>query len=277
MPIAAASWTLDSSKIGKDKFWTAAKAWFDRANDNVDAGCYAHAEIEPLGSDFVLTMQPFFAPNKTATQLNTILAPYLSKLTSLNIPFSPKVTEYNSFYAAWQAEFPFEPTPNVSTIIASRLIFRSNFATEASRSTTFNVLRQSVESGISVKAINMNTRGTNPDTAVNPALRNAVYHFIASTRVDPKSPSAARAALTNGTMAKWRDITPGSGAYVNEADRMEPNWQRSFWGDKYDRLLSIKKEMDPRDTFWVNKGVGSEGWRVESDKGDENGKLCRVA
>lgn len=276
MPVSAASWTLDSSKITKEKFWTATKTWFDRATDNVDAGCYARAKIEPSGSDFTFTMQSFFAPNKTATQLNSILAPYLSKLTSLNIPFSPKVTEYASFYSAWQAQFPLEPTPDVSTILASRLFPRSNFASETGRNTTFNVLRQTLEAGIPIKALNIGTRGSNPDNAVNPAMRNSVYHVTAYTSVDPKSPAAARTAFTNGTMAKWRGVTPSSGAYVNEADRMEPDWQKSFWGDKYERLLGIKREMDPRDTFWVNRGVGSEGWRVESERGDENGKLCRV-
>jgi hypothetical protein len=110
-----------------------------------------------------------------------------------------------------------------------------------------------------------------------------VYHIITGVTVDPKSPVsdqlAARSALTNVTMKRWRDITPGSGAYLNEADRMETAWQKSFWGDGYESLLGIKREMDRRDVFWVDKGVGSEGWRVETFDGgvSENGKLCKVA
>jgi FAD/FMN-containing dehydrogenase len=281
MPIAAASWTLDSSKIGKDKFWAATKALYDRANDNADAGTYSYSLIVATGQDFTFIMQPFFAPNKTAAQLNTLLAPYLSKLTALNVPFSPKVSEYKSFYPAWQAEFPLE-TSNISTIVSSRLFPRSNFASETGRNVTFNVLRQTVEAGQTLIAFNMATRGSNPDNAVNPAWRTSVFHIITSMHVDPHasvaSTAAARAALTNGTMQKWRDVTPGSGAYLNEADRLEPNWQASFWGDKYQRLLAIKREMDPRDNLWAHHAVGSEGWRVESFDGkeNENGKLCRV-
>jgi FAD/FMN-containing dehydrogenase len=281
MPVSAASWSLDSSKIGKDKFWSAAKAFFDRAIDNADAGTYSYFLLLPTGQDFTLIMQPFFAPNKTVAQLNTLLAPYLSKLTALNIPFSPKITEYKSFYAAWQAEFPLEPSSDISNVVSSRLLPRSNFASETGRNTTFAVLRQTVEAGQTLVAFNMATRGSNPDNAVNPAFRNSVYHIIVSTRIDPHSSAAsinaARTAFTNGTMQKWRDVTPGSGAYVNEADRLEPNWQASFWGAKYERLLGIKREMDPRDNFWANRAVGSEGWRVESADGvSENGKLCRV-
>jgi FAD/FMN-containing dehydrogenase len=281
MPVAAASWTLDSSKIGKEKFWAATKAFVDRANTHADAGTYSYLLLVPTGSDFMLIMQPFFAPNQTAAQLNALLAPYLSKLTSLNIPFTPKITGYPSFYPAWLASFPLESDPVPSSVLSSRLFPRSNFATETGRNTTFAVLRQSAEAGQPIIGFNMATRGTNPDNAVNPAWRNSVYHIITGVSIDPKSSvatiNAARSAFTNGAMQKWRDVTPGSGAYVNEADRLEPNWQQSFWGDKYERLLSIKKELDPRDTFWANRAVGSEGWRVESDGGwNENGKLCRV-
>jgi hypothetical protein len=281
MPVAAASWTLDSSKVGKDKFWAATKDLYDRAIDYADAGIYAYSHIFPNGQDFTLGMQPFFAPNKTASQLNTILSPYLSKLTALNIPFSPKITEYKSFYAAWQAEFPLETT-GISMVVGSRLFPRSNFATETGRNTTFSVLRQTAEAGQVLIGFNMATRGSNPDNAVNPAWRNSVYHIITGTTVDPKASAAtvmdARSAFTNGTMQKWRNVTPSSGSYLNEADRLEPNWQQSFFGDKYARLLSIKKEMDPRSTFWAHHAVGSEEWQVESVDGkpNENGKLCKV-
>jgi FAD/FMN-containing dehydrogenase len=282
MPVAAASWTLDSSKIGKDKFWAAAQAFFSRANDNADAGTYGYVRIRPTGSDFTLVMQPLFAPNKTATQLNTLLGPYLSKLTALNIPFSPKITGYTGFYPAWQAEFSLSQSSDVANMVSSRLFPRSNFATDASRNATFNVLRATVEAGQSIVGFNMATRGSNPDSAVNPAFRNSVYHIIVLAPINNKASAtevlAARSAFTNGTMQKLRDITSGSGSYLNEADRMEPNWQQSFWGVNYARLLAIKKDMDPRANFWAHNAVGSEDWQVESIDGkpNENGKMCRV-
>ncbi|EFQ95236.1 hypothetical protein PTT_06823 [Pyrenophora teres f. teres 0-1] len=284
VPVATATWTLESSKIGKDKFWAATKAFFDRAIDNVDAGAYSYNRIAPSADDFTSTMQPFFGPNKTASQLNTMLAPYLSKLTALNIPFSPKVTAYPGFYKAWLAQFPLEPQADISSYVASRLFPRSNFATETGRNLTFNVLRQTVESGHPLLAFNVAPvlSPSNAPNAVNPAWRNAVYHIITSTSISPDSSAdeklAARDSLTNGTMLKWRNIAPSSGAYLNEADRMEPDWQRSFWGDNYGRLLALKRDIDSKDLFWVDKGVGSERWRVESFDGvpDENGELCPV-
>lgn len=282
MPVATASWTLESSKLGKDKFWAAIRAYFDRAIDNVDAGTYSYWLTVPSGQNFTFIMQPLFAPNKTAAQLNTLLGPYLSKLTALNIPFSPKITEYKSFFPAWQSQFPLEAMEDVTSVVSSRLFPRSNFASETGRNLTFNVLRATAEAGATLIAFNMANRGSAPDNAVNPAWRNSIYHIIAGLSVNHKAPAAdimaTRTAFTNGTMQKWRDLTPSSGSYLNEADRLEPDWQRNFWGDNYARLLTIKQEMDTRDVFWAHHAVGSEKWKVESFDGlpNENGKLCKV-
>ena len=43
-------------------------------------------------------------------------------------------------------------------------------------------------------------------------------------------------------MNPLREITPNSGAYWNEADYIEPNWEESFWGaDNYAKLKQIKE------------------------------------
>jgi FAD/FMN-containing dehydrogenase len=286
-PVTAASWTFDSAKLGLDKFWAASKLFLDRSIDNVDNGTYSYLRMSPSsnGKDYTFAVLPFFAPNKTAQQTNAILAPYFSKLTASNIPFSPKITEYKGFYAAWQAEFPLESAGDVQTAFGSRLFPRSNFNSEYGRNITFNVLRQTVEAGQNIIAFNVAptlARANNADNAVNPAWRNAVLHAMTFRRWATTATSteimSARAALTNGTMQKWRDVTPGSGSYLNEGDRMEPNWQQSFFGSKYDKLKQIKTDWDPKGTFWAVNTVGSEGWVVESVDGlpNENGKLCKV-
>lgn len=67
-----------------------------------------------------------------------------------------------------------------------------------------------------------------------------------------------------------RQLSPDMGSYVNENNPAEPDWQHSFWGENYDRLLSIKQEVDPSDVLWCSPCVGNEGW-------EEVGyQLCRV-
>ena len=60
-------------------------------------------------------------------------------------------------------------------------------------------------------------------------------------------------------MAQQRTVLPDVGSYVAETSYFEPNWQPSFWGDKYPRLLAVKNRVDPEGLFFVHHGVGSEG------------------
>lgn len=70
-------------------------------------------------------------------------------------------------------------------------------------------------------------------------------------------------------------LTPGGGAYINEADFQQPDFQTVLYGkDNYARLTAIKKKYDPDDLFYAVTGVGSERWYEDQDKG---GRLCRVA
>jgi hypothetical protein len=55
-----------------------------------------------------------------------------------------------------------------------------------------------------------------------------------------------------------------SGAYMNEADVLEPDFQTVFFGRKsYRKLLEVKAKYDPQDLFIVGAGVGSERWDAD--------------
>ncbi|KAK0229596.1 FAD-binding domain-containing protein [Armillaria nabsnona] len=47
------------------------------------------------------------------------------------------------------------------------------------------------------------------------------------------------------SMDPLRAITPGGGTYGNEADVYEPDWERTFWGENYEELVSVKRKYDP--------------------------------
>lgn len=40
--------------------------------------------------------------------------------------------------------------------------------------------------------------------------------------------------------------------------RYEPEWERVFWGEKYERLVSIKRRVDPTHLFVCNRCVGGD-------------------
>ena len=67
---------------------------------------------------------------------------------------------------------------------------------------------------------------------------------------------------------KFREDTPGAGAYFNEADFFEDNWQEAFWGmENYARLLEIKNKWDSEQLFYCHNCVGAEFW--------EEGGMCQ--
>lgn len=49
----------------------------------------------------------------------------------------------------------------------------------------------------------------------------------------------------------------GSALFL-QADVYEPNHRESFWGSNYERLATIKKNVDPENMFTVWQGVGWE-------------------
>ncbi|KAI5307691.1 hypothetical protein KEM55_007663 [Ascosphaera atra] len=79
-------------------------------------------------------------------------------------------------------------------------------------------------------------------------------------------------------LGEWRKVTPGGGAYMSEAQILEPNFQQSFFGSNYKRLYQLKQKYDPQGVLYAPTAVGSEDWTVNSADGlpDQNGKLCRA-
>jgi FAD/FMN-containing dehydrogenase len=76
-------------------------------------------------------------------------------------------------------------------------------------------------------------------------------------------PDRARARAdrdrVNAAMQVLAAATPDAGSYVNETDYFEPDWQRSFRGENYSKLLAIKHTYDPDNRFTCHHCVGSEG------------------
>jgi hypothetical protein len=107
---------------------------------------------------------------------------------------------------------------------------------------------------------------------MNPAWRNTLTHFIV---VEGWPDGIAQSWIDSvyhdvGDKAQQlRDLSPETGAYVNEADSYEPEWQRAFFGEHYKKLMEVKARYDPRNVLWCRRCVGSEALVEELD-----GRLC---
>jgi hypothetical protein len=102
------------------------------------------------------------------------------------------------------------------------------------------------------------------DTSMNPVSLDAACLVIAAAGKQTDAPDSGEAAASTvrvtQAMRGLRVLTPEGGTYCNEADYFEPDWQRSFWGTNYDRLLAIKRRYDPLGLFHCHHSLGSEGW-----------------
>lgn len=103
------------------------------------------------------------------------------------------------------------------------------------------------------------------DNAVNPAWRTALIHYIIVVNFTDISQASQAADIVETTTNLLRELSPQSGAYLNEADPNEPDWQQSFFGKNYPRLLEIKKKYDSDGLFYCNKCVGSEFWNNDGN------------
>ncbi|KAJ3513633.1 hypothetical protein NLJ89_g2842 [Agrocybe chaxingu] len=82
-------------------------------------------------------------------------------------------------------------------------------------------------------------------TSINPAWRTAVWHALSVNAWNFNSTRSERETAYQRLKAVWtpvRDLTPGSGAYLNEADTYEPDYKTSFWGPHHAKLLAIKNK-----------------------------------
>ncbi|PKY02580.1 isoamyl alcohol oxidase [Aspergillus campestris IBT 28561] len=159
----------------------------------------------------------------------------------------------------------------ISVAQSSRLVLKENFGTESKRQELTDVL-SNMPYGINMVAPlgyelpESDQPGGPGEASVTPAWREAVWHIMLQSAWDTDSQKShtpeffvERFKEASELVSPLREITPNSGAYQNEADVYEPNHIDSFWGEKnYDRLLKIKKDVDPSNLITCHQCVGAD-------------------
>ncbi|KAI0965734.1 hypothetical protein F4678DRAFT_467282 [Xylaria arbuscula] len=107
-----------------------------------------------------------------------------------------------------------------------------------------------------------NAKPRGGSNSVTPTWRRAVVHAVNGKRFAPLSSTARVEALVtvNNLTESLRKLAPDMEAYINENNPGEPNWQHTFWGENYERLLKIKRKVDPEDVLWCHPCVGNDRW-----------------
>jgi len=290
MTFSGVTWTIASGNgtNSDDVLWSAMEAYWRKFDHYAEEGSYGYSSLFGLGpgAGYTWTMHPWLVPGMVLADFKAMVAPLLDEWKAIGLAFEPVYFEHDNFYDTWSTpgHFPVETVANSGLRTASRLFPRANWESEEKLNATIAAVRSVIEDGSALILYNINgaaTKGT-PDSAANPAWRDAVMYAIIGSAWGPgaqiEEVEAVSKKVTFDWMERLRVVSPGSGGYLNEGDIMEPNFQQAFYGENYARLLKIKKEVDPSGLFWAPTAVGSEDWYV-ADQEEwltlQTGRLCR--
>jgi hypothetical protein len=278
-------------KVSREDFWKGVRKYWELYPTFTDAGTYSWYFIFNTDGQLTLRMRSFFAPGHTVESYKNLTKPWFDRISELGIPFiAPhNTTYYTSFFPAyWDAwGKTAQPMGLATSLPGNRLIPKGRWADPAKFNLTFEKLMDHVNNGRHFGCYHQAPKNPqNVDNAVSSAWRSTQAFFITmSPKFLPNITSfpliEANRVLQRDILQPWRDITPaseGGGSYLNEASVMEPNWQEDFYGDKYPRLLEIKKKYDANGVFYATTAVGSEEWELRDGiQGikTQNGRLCR--
>jgi hypothetical protein len=279
-------------KVSRDDFWKVVRKYWELYPTFTAAGTYSWYFLFNTNGELTLRMRSFFAPGHTLASYRKLTKPLFDLVNELKVPFiAPhNSTYYNSFFPAYWDAWGKTPQPmgSASSLPGNRLIPKGHWTDPAKFNLTFQTLMNHVNSGRHFGCYHQ--APGNPqkvDNSVSSAWRAAQAFFITGSprftaNITATEMASANQALQQDVLQPWRDITPANedgGSYLNEASVMEPKWQEDFYGDKYSRLLQIKKKYDPQGLFYATTAVGSEEWEVrDGDQGvqTQNGRLCRM-
>lgn len=282
---STATWSFSyPADVSEDVFKKSIRAWLSYFPRYADMGLYSYLNVIPApdgGSSFI--MDPLIAPNQSIEEAKTIIQPWLDDIEELGINFKPDWNYYDSFKGVSDNALTNGSANNYGSVSGNRLFPRENFEGELFES-TFHAIWDNIKAGYVVLPYNIAPvyeRSSSTNNAVSPAWREAIAYVIMGATINytqsAQNVMQARYNFTHGPMQSFRDISPGAGSYGNEGDRLEPNFQWSYFGSFYPRLLELKKQYDPFNVFYAVTAVGSEFFEVRSvdSVANENGRLCR--
>ncbi|KAL1961987.1 hypothetical protein VTN77DRAFT_722 [Rasamsonia byssochlamydoides] len=268
MRTATANLTFTSAGVSQDSFYDAVETFISTIGPILHAGGV---------SIWFMTSAAFFSvpttlPGGTKEQLHELLSPAIAKLEESGIQYTYFIDDFPTFYDSYKAMTP--PSNITDFQLGGRLIPRS--VLDSNPHGLVTALRSASDHGtlVSGVAVNVSRQAHIPDNGVNPALRNAAISIVIGTPfsyADWDQNLANQRLMTDVIIPPLEALTPGGGAYLNEADPFQPNWQAAFYGDKYEKLTAIKNKYDPDHIFYGRTAVGSEYWTPQAD-----GRLCRA-
>lgn len=271
-PVGGAALTVSRKGTTRDKFEDFVARFHAAVPRMIDLG----ASMSWLQTTTLLRISPVTVYGADAEYVKTaIMAPLIDALRELAIPAFIDTTTlpFSDHYAHYMGPMPYGHLVVESFQFGGRLIPRHLLQHQPDAYD--RVVRNLTSHGLLLLGSAASFRAPwGVENAVPPALRQAsvVLQLAAPWNVSRRDRMVdQRRRMTDEYVRQVEAITPGGGAYMNEADLGQRKWQETFYGPNYPALLEIKKRWDPNGLLYGLKTVGSEDWHVASD-----GRMCKM-
>ena len=213
--------------------------------------------------------------NRTRADVEVALRPFVGSLAAMNVSLEPNFTQFDSYHDHYDRYYG--PLPEGHFGVAGEILMGGRLLLREALPAVGPAIDATLQLGVLFIGQAMNvSRFADPERrAVLPQWRDAVvmsaYAFPYSFEVPFADMRATQDRITDTVMPVIERVTPGAGAYINEADFQQRDWQDVFFGSNYERLLEVKRGYDPRGLFFNRIAVGSERWEVRGD-----GRMCEA-
>ncbi|OIW31030.1 FAD-binding domain-containing protein [Coniochaeta ligniaria NRRL 30616] len=278
--------TLATTNSSSPRVWDMVAYVLSQFPSLGDAGLSGYSYLfntipNPLGGGASGTVSGMIASvvlqdTQDAQAMTALWAPVLAHVSQTwpEMIVDTNITAFPSFLAWYREHHDTTATGN-DTFVGSRLLDEA--ALTGNLTASADAFRRLSSGGVATAYLvsGKGVRDARPrggGDAVLPAWRRAYVHSTVGVDFHPLNATARAEAMAklNYSLEPLRKLAPDMGAYMNEANPYEPDWQHQFWGANYERLVQIKRAVDPEDVLWCAPCVGNERWR------EIGNRLCRV-
>ncbi|KAI1877748.1 hypothetical protein JX265_003756 [Neoarthrinium moseri] len=249
--VSSASLTVLNNGANADALYSAIGSFIkETLPPLVDAGAFVVWVVAPFG--FMVT--PAIAPGLTSAQLDEFLQPTIDTLNSAGLEFQYASEQSPTFLERYHT-ITKATSWNVSDYnLGGRLISRSVAVNDTDNlvEAIRHISSQALMSGVSYNVAH--SVSSPSDVAVNPYFREALFGVALGNPINYEDWDATLAAqdrITNDLVPALEKVTPNGASYLSEADFRQANFQQTFYGEHYAKLLAIKRKYDPAGVFYA--------------------------
>nr|UYO77178.1 FAD-dependent isoamyl alcohol oxidase [Trichoderma calamagrostidis] len=245
--------SFNDSAVGNDAYWEAVGAFHALLPAFLDTG---NSFTYSIGKNSLTAYGTM--PGANLADIDYLLEPFLADLKHRNITpsNSPQVSpNYYTHFYTYLGPVPYG-SDTYNPFTNSRVVPRSLITNATSNAIVTDLFRNisQVEafSPFYCDSFNVSTQ-QHPENSLHPAWRDGMILCSPAGSWDwsaTPDEMAARDEYAAKTLQPLMDeATPGGLVYLNEANHMYENWKENFFGDNYEKLLSVKMKYDPEEVF----------------------------